>query len=129
MSSLFLKPRFTFPILFFLIHTAAVIFYAYHTVPLAGPGQSELSMVWLIWLYIDFPLGIVAIYIAQDLTTNVGAVSLMIIIGGLQWAFWGWLIYKFWGCDQNCECGIAHVTEAGLIPTPTSRSFANILLT
>ncbi len=49
-------------------------------------------MVWLTWVWIDFPLGIAAMYASEMTESNSVAVTLVAVIGGLQWVLWGMLI-------------------------------------
>ena len=81
------------PTIFFVIHGALMILFAVNNVAIAGPHADAGAMSWILWFYLDFPIGIVTLTVASNCSTNAGAVTFMIIGGGLQWAFWGWLFY------------------------------------
>lgn len=51
-------------------------------------------MVWALWYLLDLPISFVAFPFAEDACSNAGGVVLIVLIGGLQWAFWGWLVER-----------------------------------
>jgi hypothetical protein len=85
---------FTLSFLFFLFHSVAMVLFAVTNVPMKGPNADSGAMVWIMWVWVDFPLGFPAIFVAETASTNVGAIAWLLLIGGFQWAFWGWLLQK-----------------------------------
>jgi hypothetical protein len=86
--------QFTTAIGFFILHFAAIVQFAKTHGPIAGTGADAGSMIWLTWVWVDFPLGLAALYVSSTASTNIGALSWLVVIGGLQWAVWGWLLQK-----------------------------------
>ena len=84
-----------------------MLIFASNSVPLAGPDADAGAMVWILWVFIDFPLGFVALFFAETASTNAGAVSWMAAIGGLQWAFWGWLLWVLGSRIGRNQSGVA----------------------
>jgi hypothetical protein len=85
---------YTLSSLFFFFHSVAMVLFAVTNVPIKGPNADAGAMVWLMWVWVDFPLGFPAIFVAETASTNVGAIAWLLLIGGFQWAFWGWLLQK-----------------------------------
>lgn len=86
------KRRWSVPILFFAGHTVALLWYAANEVPLTGPHADAGSMVWIIWIVVDFPLSVIAAPLAGSASTNAGGIAWILVIGGVQWAIWGWVV-------------------------------------
>lgn len=86
--------RFVVPLMFCGIHTLAMLWFASANPALAGPEADAAAMVWILWVWIDFPLGFAGLLLSAYATTNAGAVLCMLIFGGLQWALWGWILEK-----------------------------------
>ena len=82
------------PAIFFVIHGIAVVVFALNQPAIAGPNVDADALVWILWLWIDLPLSCVWILFAEDMASNAGGVATIVIIGGLQWAFWGWLLQR-----------------------------------
>ena len=89
------------PAMFVAIHTLAVLNFASTNIPLMGPDSDAGAMRWLMWMYVDFPLGFVAIFASELATTNQGAIAWILFIGGIQWALWGWLLWWILGFLQR----------------------------
>jgi hypothetical protein len=78
--------------IFFVIHAFAVLNFANHNVPLVGPESDSGAMAWIMWVFVDFPTGYLALLLASDMPSPELGVACIIVVGGLQWAFVGWLL-------------------------------------
>ncbi len=65
--------------------------FAQANVPLVGPETDAGAMAWLLWGYVDFPLGLLALTLASNATSNAAATVILAAVGGLQWVIW-WLV-------------------------------------
>ncbi|MEZ6149621.1 MAG: hypothetical protein R3C09_05810 [Pirellulaceae bacterium] len=73
----------------FAFHCVSVLCFSIAAPPITGPNADSGAIAWGIWCLIDFPLGYVAVsLVGPVVSTHIGAVLLLIILGGIQWAFW-----------------------------------------
>ena len=89
------------PALFLLVHTLAVIAFAVTQPAAAGPESDSAAMGWLLWVYVDFPLGLVSLWALSSATSNTLAVLSVLLIGGLQWILWGLAANSVMGWLRN----------------------------
>ena len=80
---------------------------------LAGPNRDEGQMLWIMWVYLDFPLGFIAMFVSDFVgratDSNFLAVAVTLLIGGIQWAFWGWLLQLAFSFVARLFTGARHV--------------------
>gem|GEM_PF-5351769 len=75
----------------FVIHSLLIFLFA-KAIALKGPDADSGSMAWLLWLYVDFPLGFLGLHLSDIASTNTGAVLIVGLFGGIQWVIWGFLV-------------------------------------
>lgn len=81
------------PTAFFTIR--AILFGAFVAVsaPVAGPHTNEGSMMWLVWLYADFPLSFLVAYVPIEVaSSNPLLILTLFALGSGQWVIWGLLL-------------------------------------
>ncbi|XAM00858.1 hypothetical protein OT109_05615 [Phycisphaeraceae bacterium D3-23] len=77
------------PAFFYILHGIVVLIFGVSSAALTGPNADAGSMVWLLWVLVDFPIGYAAVMIADDASTNGMAIAIVALIGGIQWIIWG----------------------------------------
>ncbi|WP_157594089.1 hypothetical protein [Rubripirellula obstinata] len=77
------------PLFFLVVHTVAVACFAMTEPPAAGPNSDSAAMAWVLWVYIDFPLGLASLWAISNADSNALAVLSVLLIGGIQWILWG----------------------------------------
>ncbi|KAA1257094.1 hypothetical protein LF1_54940 [Rubripirellula obstinata] len=60
--------------------------------PAAGPNSDSAAMAWVLWVYIDFPLGLASLWAISNADSNALAVLSVLLIGGIQWILWASLL-------------------------------------
>ncbi|MEM6257566.1 MAG: hypothetical protein AAGI37_04560 [Planctomycetota bacterium] len=98
-------PWWIIPTVFYIIHFVAVLLFAASNVPISGPNADAGSMVWIAWILIDFPIGIIATSITSTFSSNTLGVLSIAIIGGIQWIIWGLCLTAIIRSIQNKTSG------------------------
>jgi ascorbate-specific PTS system EIIC-type component UlaA len=80
---------FRLALIFASVHTVVALLFIAIAPPYVGEHSDLSSIVWFVWGAFDFPLGILALWLASEQESNAIAALLLIVLGGLQWAFWG----------------------------------------
>lgn len=83
---------FRFALIFAFIHTVVALLFIAIAPPYVGEQSDLSSIVWFVWGAIDFPLGILALWLGSEQESNAIAALLLVILGGLQWVYWGFSV-------------------------------------
>lgn len=82
--------------MFFAIHSVAMVLFAFNQPPPTGPNANANSLIWVCWVWVDFPLGFLSLYFAHSLfpESSFGSIATYFLVGGLQWFVWG-ILFQF----------------------------------
>ncbi len=81
------------PAAFFTIRAFLFGLFVAVSAPVAGPHTNESSMMWLLWIYADFPLSLLGALVSHEIaSSNLLLILTLFVLGSGQWVIWGLLL-------------------------------------